>query len=163
MTLVGILDVIEKGRLYTLCTTVGSGDRNTAPSRDAESALIEVRELVLVTVEHAGQVCNSNDTSVVTLAVDVLDVLVGVEYELIGGELQRLLRAVIGLLHPLSVRPTDAVQRLLSDLLNYHTKTHTVHAYIIFLTGLSSLSLPVSVSSRYLPLPPHDVIFSPLR
>ncbi|KAI6141281.1 hypothetical protein BKA82DRAFT_1003088 [Pisolithus tinctorius] len=39
------------------------------------------------------------------------------------------------------MRPTDAVQRLLSDLLNYHTK----------------IQMPVSL--RSLPVPPHDVMF----
>ncbi|KIO01536.1 hypothetical protein M404DRAFT_726858 [Pisolithus tinctorius Marx 270] len=143
MTLVGILDVIEEEHLYTLRTTIGSGNRNTAPSRDVEFTLIEAKELALATVERTGQVCNSNDMFVVTLAIDVLDVLVGVEYELIGGELQRLLGAIVGLPHPLSVQTTDPVQRLLSDLLDYHTETRTVHAYILTpLTALSSLTLP---------------------
>ncbi|KAI6146719.1 Urb2/Npa2 family-domain-containing protein [Pisolithus tinctorius] len=164
MALVGILDVIEKERLYTPHTTVGSGNRNTVPGRDAESALREARELALVTVERAGQVCNSNDVSVVTLAIDVLDVLVRVEYELIGSETRRLLGAIVSLARPLSMRTADAIERLLSDLLEYHTKTRTVHMYILtLLTALSSLSLPDSVSSQSLSIPPHDVMFSPLR
>lgn len=123
MTLVGILDVIEEERLYTPRTTVGSGIRNTARSRDVESTLIEARELAPVTVERASQVCNSND-----------------------------------------MLAADAVQRLLSDLLDYHTGTRTVHAYILtLLTALSSLTLPESVSSQSLPVPPHDLMFSPLR
>lgn len=58
--------------------------------------MIEARELALVTVERAGQVCNSNVMLAVTLAIDVLDVLLRVEYELIGGELQKLLGAIVG-------------------------------------------------------------------
>ncbi|KAI6146732.1 Urb2/Npa2 family-domain-containing protein [Pisolithus tinctorius] len=115
MALVGILDVVEKERLYIPHTTVGSGNRNTVPG------------------PCAGQVCNSNDVSVVTLAIDVLDVLVRVECELIGSETRKLLGAIVSL-------------RLLSDLLEYHTKTRTVHI------------LPESVSSQSLPIPPHDVI-----
>lgn len=144
----------EKECLCTPRTNVESGDWDTAPSRDAESALIEVRELALVTVKREGQVRQSNDLSVVTLAIDVLDMLVRVERELVGGKSQRLLGAVVGLLHPLSMRPTDAVQQLLSELLNYLTKTHTVHVCIlILLTARSSLSLPEPVSSRSLPVP----------
>ncbi|KAI6151289.1 hypothetical protein BKA82DRAFT_513907 [Pisolithus tinctorius] len=136
-------DVIEKECLFAPRTNVESGDWDTAPSRGAESALIEARELALVTVKRAGQVRQSNDLSIVTLAIDVLDVLVRAARELAGGKSQRLLGAVVGLLHPLSMRPADAVQRLLSDLLNYHTKTHTVPAYIlILLTALSSSACP---------------------
>ncbi|KAI6143890.1 hypothetical protein BKA82DRAFT_999767 [Pisolithus tinctorius] len=89
-------DVIEQGCLYTPRTNVESGDRDMAPSRDAESALIEARELALVTVKRAGQVRQSDDLSVMTLAIDVLDVLVRVGRELVGGKLQRLLGAVVG-------------------------------------------------------------------
>ncbi|KAI6028998.1 Urb2/Npa2 family-domain-containing protein [Pisolithus marmoratus] len=163
VALVGILNVIEKERLYTPSTTVRA-DSQTAALHDAESALIAARGFALATVEHAGQVCNSNDMSIVTLAIDVLDILARIEYELVGGELQRMLGAVVGLPRPLSVPTMNAIQRLLSDLLDYHTKTRTVHAYILtLLTALSSLSQPETVSSQPFPVRPHDLMLSPLR
>ncbi|KIO00541.1 hypothetical protein M404DRAFT_1003794 [Pisolithus tinctorius Marx 270] len=136
-------------------------------SSGSASPALAIRETVRADAMEgacAGQVCNSNDVSVVTLAIDVLDVLVRVECELIGSETRKLLGAIVSLVRPLSVRTADAIQRLLSDLLEYHTKTRTVHMYILtLLTALSSLSLPESVSSQSLPIPPHDVMFSPLR
>lgn len=145
--------VIEKECLYTPCT-IELDIRNTAPSRDAESALIEARELVLVTVKRAGQVYHSTDLSVVTLAIDVLNVLVRVEREIVGGKSQRLLGVVVGLPHPLSVRPKDVVQRLLLGLLDYHTKTHMVYAYILTLLTASLHSARPSRSPRGLSLYP---------
>ncbi|KAI6047021.1 Urb2/Npa2 family-domain-containing protein [Pisolithus marmoratus] len=162
VALVGILNVIEKERLYTPSTTVRA-DSQTAALRNAEFALIAARGLALATVETSGQVCNSNDMSIVTLAIDVLDMLGRIEYELVGGELQRMLGAVVGLPRPLSVPTMDAVQRLLSELLDYHTKTRTVHVYILtLLTALSSLSQPETVSSQPPPVRSHDLMFSPL-
>ncbi|KAI6102377.1 Urb2/Npa2 family-domain-containing protein [Pisolithus thermaeus] len=161
--LVGVLAVIESERLYTPSSTIRTGDQNTAVHRDTESTLIAARGLALDAVESAGQAWNSNDMPAVTLAVDTLDMFTRIEYELVGDELHRILRAVVNLPRPLSVPATDAVQRLLSNLLDYHAKTRTVHAYILtLLTALSSFSLPKSVSSQFLPLPAHDVVFSPL-
>ncbi|KAI6137225.1 Urb2/Npa2 family-domain-containing protein [Pisolithus sp. B1] len=162
-TLVGMLAVIENERLYTPNSTIRTDDQNTRIHRDTESTLIAARGLALATVESAGQAWDSNDVTTVNLAVDALDMLTRIEYELVGGELHRILRAVVNLPRPLSVPATDAVQRLLSDLLDYHAKTRTVLAYILtLLTALSSFSLPKSVSSQSLPLPAHDVVFSPL-
>ncbi|KAI6156194.1 Urb2/Npa2 family-domain-containing protein [Pisolithus thermaeus] len=161
--LVGMLAVIESERLYTPSSTIRTGDQNTAVHRDTESTLISARGLALDAVESAGQAWNSSDMPTVTLVVDALDMLTRIDYELVGDELHRILRAVVNLPRPLSLPATDAVQRLLSDLLEYHAKTRTVHAYILtLLSALSSFSLPKSVSSQSLPLPAHDVVFSPL-
>ncbi|KAI6102369.1 hypothetical protein EDD16DRAFT_1522477 [Pisolithus croceorrhizus] len=85
--------------------------------------------------------------SIVTLAVDVLNMLTRMEYELVGDELHRMLGAIVNLPPPLFVSATDAVQGLLSNLLDYHPKTRT----------------PVkSVSLQFLPVLAHDVMFSSL-
>ncbi|KAI5992196.1 Urb2/Npa2 family-domain-containing protein [Pisolithus albus] len=161
--LVGILAVIESERLYTPSSTVRTGNQNATANRAPESALIAARGLALATVESAGRASDSNDMSIVPLAVDTLDMLTKIDYELVGDELHRTLGAVVTLPRPLSLRATEAVQRLLSDLLDYHAKTRTVHAYILtLLTALSSFTLPDSVSSHSLPVPAHDVMFSPL-
>ncbi|KAI6022422.1 Urb2/Npa2 family-domain-containing protein [Pisolithus microcarpus] len=161
--LVGILAVIESERLYTPGSTVRTGNENTTANRAPESALIAARGLALATVESAGRASDSNDMSIVPLTVDTLDMLTRIDYELVGDELHRTLCAVVTLPRPLSVRPTEAVQRLLSDLLDYHAKIRTVHAYILaLLTALSSFTLPDSVPSHSLPVPAHDVMFSPL-
>ncbi|KAI6020875.1 Urb2/Npa2 family-domain-containing protein [Pisolithus microcarpus] len=161
--LVGILAVIESERLYTPSSTVRTGDQNATASRAPESALIAARGIALATVESAGRAWDSINMSIVTLAVDTLDMLTRIDYELVGDELHRTLGAVVTLPRPLSVRATDAVQRLLSDLLDYHAKTRTVHAYILtLLTALSSFTLPDSVSSHSLPVPAHDVMYNPL-
>ncbi|KAI6138666.1 hypothetical protein BKA82DRAFT_293057 [Pisolithus tinctorius] len=104
------------------------------PIHDLESASVGTREPVLVTVKCMGQVRNSNDMSVVTLAIDVLGVLVTVEYELVGGELQRL-RALLSVCH---TRSPCGQRMLFSD---YFRTFSTITPRPVRYTCISSRSL----------------------
>ncbi|KAI6156199.1 hypothetical protein EDD17DRAFT_1877742 [Pisolithus thermaeus] len=124
---VGMLTAVKNGSLYTPSSAVGTGDQNTGVHRDTESTLIAVRGFALTTVENTDQAWSANNMRTVTLAVDALDMLTGIDYELVGEELRRMLDSVINLPRPLPVPTTDAVQLPLSDLLDYHARTRPVH------------------------------------
>ncbi|KAI6137232.1 hypothetical protein F5141DRAFT_1209556 [Pisolithus sp. B1] len=88
--------------------------------------------------------------SIVTLAVDVLNMLTRMEYELVGDELHRMLGAIVNLPPPLFVSATDAVQGLLSNLLDYHPKTRTFLPVLAHDVMFSSLSSHLSLLARAL-------------
>lgn len=113
--LVGILAVIECERLYTPISTLRTGNQNMAAYRYPGCASIAVKGLALATIESTGRVWDSNDMPTVTPSVDTHDMLTRIEYELVGDELHRTLGALVTLPRLLSIRATDAVQRLLTD------------------------------------------------
>ena len=83
-TLVGTLDVIEKERLFVA-------------SQHTQLALVEVKQKALLVTERACQIDVSDDNylSVVSWAVNALDILVKIEYDLVSDVLGRMLGAIV--------------------------------------------------------------------
>ncbi|KAG6334068.1 hypothetical protein ID866_5018 [Astraeus odoratus] len=169
VTLVGILDIIEKERLFVSNAMLGPTNVQNVADNDSQPALTAAREYALVIVERANEVdfdaaCSESSFLMVSLAVSVLDVLVKIEYELVGGILGSVLSAVLRFPPALSTRTKDAVERLLSDVLDYHSKTRTVHTYALaLLSALSSQPSDLPSLSQSRATSAHDSMSSPLR
>jgi len=97
-TLVGILGVIEKERLFV--SNIGLGSTNVQSAAEiggAQQALMDVKQRALMVVERACRVDRSNagGDEYVSLAVGALDMLVRIEYDLVGDIFGRMLAALV--------------------------------------------------------------------
>ncbi|KAL4077700.1 Urb2/Npa2 family-domain-containing protein [Scleroderma citrinum] len=159
-TVVGLLETIEKERLFVPNTILDSATiQNETGTNEAQQTLIDVRQQAIMVIERA-RLVDHDDTSTdecFSLAVDALDMLVRIDYNLVGGILGQLLPTITRFPPRLSVRTKNAVQSLLSDLLEYHTKTRTLHTYTLaLLQSISSPSPPPQLQTTSL----HDSVLS---
>lgn len=99
--LVGILSVIEEERLFVSNIVLGSTNvHSTAESGGPRQALMDVKQRALTVIERAcridrGDAGGDEYVSVVSLAVGALDMLVRIEYDLVGDIFCRMLAALV--------------------------------------------------------------------
>ncbi|KIJ68740.1 hypothetical protein HYDPIDRAFT_24992 [Hydnomerulius pinastri MD-312] len=135
--LVGLLEIVERERLFVANSVFGGGEGG-----EGERVLVEVRERAIGVVESAGAVVGEDAAEVVALSIQVIDVLVRIEYDLVGGVLGRVLAALMNIPTHLTSSTSTATSSLLTHLLEYHTKTRTVHTYALALLRAAGAQPP---------------------
>ncbi|KIK97656.1 hypothetical protein PAXRUDRAFT_135830 [Paxillus rubicundulus Ve08.2h10] len=138
---VGLFDIVERERLFVansfLGANVGVGVTK-GEDGEGERALVDAREKVIGILEAVDGSVGDDRAAVVTLSIQVLDALVRIEYDLVGGVLGRVLTTLINIPPTLSYLTKDSASALLIHLLEYHTKTRTVHTYALALLGAAA-------------------------
>ncbi|KAF9229655.1 hypothetical protein BS17DRAFT_763186 [Gyrodon lividus] len=145
---VGLLEIVERERLFVVNSFPGM-DVAVSIAKGGEGegewALIEAREKAIGVLEAVDPSVGDDRVEVVALSIQVLDVLIRIEYDLVGGVLGRVLTALVDIPLMLFHFTKDPTSALLTHLLEYHTKTRTVHTYTSALLGAASS--PSSVAS----------------
>ncbi|KAF8446258.1 Urb2/Npa2 family-domain-containing protein [Boletus edulis BED1] len=141
-SIIGILRIVEKERLFVrdMHTDVTKGEHGE------ELALSEARDTAVKVLETVEASSKDNQAAQIVLCIQLLDVLVQIEYDFIGSVLERVLSALINIPPSLSHLVTASSSRFLDRALEYHTKTRTVHTYALTLLDAVVAS---SVSSTY--------------
>ncbi|KIJ21465.1 hypothetical protein PAXINDRAFT_177946 [Paxillus involutus ATCC 200175] len=145
---VGLLEIVERERLFVANSFLGAG---VGEDGEGERALVGARERVIGILETVGASVGDDRAEVVALSIQVLDVLVRIEYDLVGGVLGRVLAALVNIPPTLSHLTKDSTSALLTHLLEYHTKTRTVHTYALALLDAALCSHSYTAFTPSLP------------
>ncbi|KAF9243805.1 Urb2/Npa2 family-domain-containing protein [Melanogaster broomeanus] len=126
-SVVGLLEIVERERLFVANFTLGAGvETGMANGEEGEArALVVTREKAITVLEAVDASAGDDRAELVALSSQVLDVLVQIEYDLVGGVLGRILAALINIPPTLSHLTKGPTSTLLAHLLEYHTKTRT--------------------------------------
>ncbi|KAF8845403.1 hypothetical protein BDN67DRAFT_961740 [Paxillus ammoniavirescens] len=132
---VGLLEIVERERLFVANSVLGVG---VGEDGEGERALVGAREKVIGILEAVGASVGDDRAEILALSIQVLDVLVRIEYDLVGGVLGRVLAVLVNIPPTLSYLTKDSTLTLLTHLLEYHIKTRTVHTYALAFLGAAA-------------------------
>ncbi|KAH7883895.1 Urb2/Npa2 family-domain-containing protein [Phlebopus sp. FC_14] len=148
--IVHLLEIVEKERLFvrsSLGKRVGEGEGEGS----SERVLDEIRDLAIEILDARAE----EHMELATLAVQILDVLVRIEYDIVGVVLGRVLTVLVS--PAVSSIMEGSTSILLTHILEFHTKTRTVDTYALVL--LSASSAPGSFAATSTPSGPFPLFF----
>ncbi|KAH0838582.1 hypothetical protein J3R83DRAFT_6903 [Lanmaoa asiatica] len=146
-SIIGVFEIVEKERLFVACSIHSTHVDATTGAYGRELALSEARDEaveMLKTVDASSKA--DYQAELVVLSTQLLDVLVQIEYDFVGSVLEIVLSALVNIPPPLFHLVIAPTSEFLGHVLEYHTKTRTVHTYVLALLGAVAANSAASTS-----------------